>query len=119
MTIPDDIARDYLAAWNASNEVERLRLLDGWAEEARYIDPLMQGVGRESIAAMIAGARAQFPGHGFTLKGTPDGHGSFVRFSWTLAPQDGAPVAHGTDIVRLDADGRIAEVIGFLDGSPA
>jgi hypothetical protein len=67
---------------------------------------------------MIAGARAQFPGHGFALAGTPDGHGRFVRFSWTLAPAGGAAIAGGTDVVRLDEVGRIAEVIGFLDRTP-
>ncbi|MFC7551640.1 hypothetical protein ACFQU7_03960 [Pseudoroseomonas wenyumeiae] len=36
---------------------------------------------------MIETARGSFPGHGFTLEGPPDGHGPFLRFSWTLAPQ--------------------------------
>jgi hypothetical protein len=117
MKSPHDIASAYLAAWNAPDEAARARALAGWAEDARYRDPLMNGEGRAGIAAMIAGARDQFPGHGFALTGTPDGHGSFVRFSWALAPAGGAPVAHGTDIVRLDANERIAEVIGFLDGT--
>ena len=64
---------------------------------------------------MIEGAREQFPGLPFTLHGIPDGHGPFVRFTWTLASTGGDAVAAGTDVVRLDADGRIGEVIGFLD----
>ncbi|MBN8903348.1 MAG: nuclear transport factor 2 family protein, partial [Rhodospirillales bacterium] len=94
-------------------------LAAGWAEDARYADPMMAGEGRHGIAGMIANARAQFPGHAFALRGKPDGHGAFVRFSWTLAPEGGAPVAGGTDVVRVGADGRIAEVIGFLDGGAA
>ena len=47
---------------------------------------------------MIAGARAQFPGHEFRPRGTPDGHGLFARFSWSLAPQGGTPVAGGTTL---------------------
>lgn len=116
MTDPDTLARDYLALWNDPDAASRNhRLSDGWTEDARYIDPMMAGEGHAGIAAMIADARAQFPGHAFTLRGAPDAHGSFVRFSWTLAPEHGAPIVSGTDIVRLAADGRIAEVIGFLD----
>lgn len=117
MTEPRTIATQYLALWNEADDDRRRALLaEHWAEDARYVDPMMQGSGREGVAAMIEGARAQFPGHRFDLTGTPDGHGEHVRFSWTLAPEQGAPIAGGTDMVRLDAKGRIAEVVGFLDG---
>lgn len=120
MTNPKKIADDYIALWNdAADASRRARLSAGWTADARYVDPMMTGEGHDGIAAMIAGARAQFPGHGFALTGAPDGHGEFVRFSWTLAPASGAAVAAGIDVVRLDASGRIAEVIGFLDGSVA
>lgn len=120
MIEPDTVAHDYLALWNeADGNPRRIRLVVGWAPNARYVDPMMQGEGIDGIAAMIGGARAQFPRHVFTLAGVPDGHGGFVRFSWTLAPEDGVAVAGGTDIVRLDEANRIAEVIGFLDGAGA
>jgi len=119
MTDPKTIADRYLAAWNEPDDhARRQQLGRDWSPEARYADPLMAGTGPDGIATMIEAARSQFPGHGFTLAGDPDGHGAFVRFSWTLAPQGGAPVGGGTDIVRLDDQGRIAEVIGFLDGAP-
>jgi len=119
MTDSKNIADAYIALWNdADADSRRARLSAGWSADARYADPLMRGEGHDGIAAMIAGARAQFPGHGFALAGTPDSHGPFVRFSWTLAPASGAAVAAGTDVVRLDGAGRIAEVIGFLDGAP-
>ena len=79
----------------------------------------MSGTGADGIAAMIEGARAQFPGHCFELRGTPDGHNGHVRFSWSLVSGEGRPVAGGTDIVRLDHSGRIAAVTGFLDTLPA
>ena len=119
MTDPVNVAETYLAAWNEPDDARRLTLMAGWTDQASYVDPLMQGEGRDGIAAMIAAARTQFPGHAFTLSGTPDGHGDHVRFSWALAPEGGAPVAHGTDMVRLDREGRIAEVVGFLDGGAA
>jgi len=120
MADPNTVARAYLALWNDADDASRAeRIARGWREQARYADPMMTGEGHDGIADMITGARSQFPGHVFTLIGTPDGHGRFVRFSWTLAEKSGEPVAGGTDVVRLDQDGRIAEVIGFLESRAA
>lgn len=120
MSNHDDIVERYLAIWNEGDDTRRRDLIAGaWAEDARYSDPLMAGEGHDGIAAMIAGARAQFPGHRFHLAGTPDGHGANVRFSWSLAPEGGAIVARGTDFAMLDAGGRLTRVTGFLDQLPA
>ena len=117
---PMAIAMTYLATWNEADDLRRRKMLDrGWAGDARYVDPPMHGEGREGIARMIEAARLRFPGHGFALSGTPGGRGAHVRLSWTLAQAGGTPVAGGTDMVRLDGEGRIAEVVGFLDGAPA
>ncbi|MEL4891992.1 nuclear transport factor 2 family protein [Xanthomonas protegens] len=116
MNDPNLLARAYLALWNDADAASRdRRLADGWIPDACYADPMMTGAGHDGIAAMIAAARAQVPGHRFALRGAPDAHDPFVRFSWTLSPEHGAPIAVGTDIARLAADGRIADVIGFLD----
>ncbi len=96
---PLEIAETYLATWNEADDTSRqAAIARNWSASARYADPIMSGDGRDGIAAMISAARAQFPGHGFALRGAPDGHGSWVRFSWDLAPENGAPVAGGTDI---------------------
>ena len=117
---PESVARNYIAVWNQANsDQRRADLAQDWAPDARYADPLMAANGRDAIGAMIDQARTQFPGHAFALKGQPDSHRDFVRFSWTLAPEGGQAVAGGTDVVKLDAEGRIAEVIGFLDSAPA
>jgi hypothetical protein len=118
MQDPNTLAEAYLAAWNEPDIASRrLLMARHWSEQARYTDPLMQAEGRDGIAGMIEAARAGFPGHGFTLRGTPDGYGNFLRFGWVLAPAGGAPVAMGSDVLRLDAEGRIADVIGFLDAA--
>jgi hypothetical protein len=120
MTPLRTIADTYLALWNeADAKARRALAARTWRPDAHYADPLMQGEGHEGICAMIEAARAQFPGHAFTLRGEPDGHGAWVRFSWSLAPAGGQPVAGGTDVARLDGDGRFAQVTGFLDGAPA
>lgn len=110
-----DTATDYLAVWNEAEPSARRHRLEAWHPDVCYRDPLMQADGRAALGEMIEGARAQFPGLSFHLDGTVDGHGAFARFSWTLAPDAGPAVAAGTDVVRLDGDGRIVEIIGFLD----
>ena len=119
MSTSHAVANAYLALWNESSTQRRSELLrEGWSERARYVDPIMQGEGHAGIAAMIEGAREQFPGFRFELAGNPDGHGSYARFSWRLISPNGDDVAGGTDMVRLGTDGRIKEVIGFLDRAP-
>jgi hypothetical protein len=115
-----DIAARYLDAWNEADDTSRRNLIAAtWTENARYVDPLMSGEQHEGLSAMIAAARAHFPGHRFSLAGTPDGHGDHLRFSWSLAPEGGAPVARGTDFATLDAEGRLMSVTGFLDQNAA
>jgi hypothetical protein len=112
------IAETYLAAWNEEDNERRRHLIgQAWAENSRYVDPLMQGEGQQGIAAMIEAARQKFPGYRFVLAGTPDGHGKFTRFSWRLISPEGDDVAGGTDVVSHDAEGRIENVVGFLDGA--
>ena len=118
MTTPLALADRYLAIWNEADAGRRQALIAAlWSPQGRYADPMMSGEGHDGIARMIEAARSQFPGLRFAARGEPDGHGPFARFSWSLGPAGGTPVAGGTDVARLDADGRIVEVIGFLDGS--
>ena len=54
MRTPQDIAADYLAAWNSTDDTERRALLGAWAPDAAYRDPLMSGAGREGSASSCA-----------------------------------------------------------------
>jgi len=112
------VAERYLATWNEGDDARRQALVAAlWSPQGRYVDPLMSGQGHDGIARMIAAARKQFPGLVFTVRGQADGHGPFARFSWSLGPAGGAPVAGGTDVARLDDAGRVVEVVGFLDAA--
>ncbi|MEA2775799.1 MAG: hypothetical protein QOF90_1205 [Acetobacteraceae bacterium] len=114
-----ELAQRYIAAWNETDGTARRRLVDGlWTEDARYADPMMQAEGQDCIAGLIGGVHSQFPGYSFALTGQADGHGPFVRFSWSLAPADGQVVARGTDFAKVAEDGRLAQVTGFLDQIP-
>lgn len=110
------IAERYLAIWNETDGAARRAMIAGlFAADACYVDPMMAGSGIDGIDSMIGAALQQFPGHRFSLHGTPDGHHDVVRFSWTLAPGGAPPVAQGTDVARVDGGGRLREVTGFLD----
>ncbi|MEU9502344.1 nuclear transport factor 2 family protein [Streptomyces sp. NPDC048196] len=115
----DAVAR-YFEAWNATEE-EALgkAVAAAFDEQATYTDPLADVAGHDGLAAVIAGAHAQFPGFVFRQLGDVDGHHDVVRFGWELVAPDGtAPVA-GFDVARLTDDGRIRTVAGFLDRVPA
>ncbi|MET9827741.1 nuclear transport factor 2 family protein [Streptomyces sp. NPDC006385] len=111
----------YFEAWNAREPQERARAVaTAWAPEGGYTDPLAEVRGHEGIVAVVAAAQAKFPGFAFRLTGSVDGHHDTARFSWELVSEadEAAPVA-GSDVITLDAEGRITSVLGFLDRVPA
>jgi hypothetical protein len=118
MDMPDvaTLIDGYIAMWNETDP-ERRRALVGrtWTDDARYLDPLMEGEGPDGIDAMIAGVQQQFPGHRFKLASGPDAHHDRVRFSWHLVADGGAAVATGIDFGTVAGDGRLQSVTGFLE----
>jgi hypothetical protein len=118
MNTPAHIATQYLAVWNERDAAaRRAQVARTFSHDASYLDPMMRGEGHDGIDAMIAAAQGQFPGYRFELHGTPDGHNDVVRFSWALGLPGSAPVAHGTDVAYVAADGRLARVTGFLNAA--
>ncbi len=111
------LVADYIATWNETDPRRRRALVDEtFADDASYLDPLMDGSGPAGIDAMIAAAQAQYPGTRFELAGAPDEHHGRVRFSWHLRPADGGDaLATGHDFGTLAEDGRLREVTGFLE----
>lgn len=119
MTDARTIAESYIAVWNETEASRRAALLEtNWARQARYIDPVMRGDGREEIGQLIGAVHQRFPGFRFSLIGEPDGFDGHVRFSWGLGPAGEDAIVKGSDVAVLE-DGRIASVIGFLDEVPA
>jgi hypothetical protein len=107
----------YIATWNEPDADRRRALAEEtFSPDGSYVDPLMSGEGAEGIAAMIGGARAQFPGHRFVLAVPPDAHHDVVRFAWQLVGEaDGSTVAVGQDFATVADDGRLRSVVGFLE----
>lgn len=116
---PTLIARAYLETWNETDGSKRLALLQRhWTDDATYVDPLMGAEGSEQISALVAAVHQRFPGFRFEAIGTPNGHGRYVRLSWSLGPAGTQPPIEGSDVVVLE-EGRIRQVIGFIDRAPA
>ncbi|MET8306583.1 nuclear transport factor 2 family protein [Micromonospora sp. NPDC005173] len=115
----DELAERYIAMWNESDPARRRRdINDLWAPEGRYVDPLAVAEGREAIDATIAAVQNQFPGMTFRLAGPVDGHHNQVRFTWELGPEAVEAPIVGFDVATIDEDGRLTQVLGFLDRVP-
>ena len=79
----EKVADRYIALWNEPDaDARRRAVAELWTEDGAYTDPLAAAEGHEAIEAVIAGAREQFPGHGFKLIGDVDAHHDVVRFWW-------------------------------------
>jgi hypothetical protein len=116
MSDTEAIVKTYIAMWNeADPRLRRELVAQTLTDDASYLDPVMAGEGIDGIDEMIAGAQQHFPGHRFALVSGPDGHHDRVRFSWSLAPAGGDPVAIGTDFATVADDGRMRSVTGFLE----
>ncbi|MFJ9820923.1 nuclear transport factor 2 family protein [Streptomyces sp. NPDC101151] len=110
----------YFEAWNATEpEALQKAVAAAWTADGSYTDPLADVRGHEQIAAVIAAAHEQFPGFAFRPLGAVDGHHDIARFGWELVNEaDGSAPVAGFDVVTLDGEGRIRQVLGFLDRLP-
>ncbi|PTM93225.1 nuclear transport factor 2 family protein [Streptomyces sp. VMFN-G11Ma] len=110
----------YFEAWNSAGTEELTKAVAAaWTADGTYTDPLADVAGHEQIAAVITAAHEQFPGFTFRPSGAVDGHHDTARFSWELVAEDGSAPVAGFDVITLDEDGRIRNVLGFLDRVPA
>jgi len=117
----ESAAARYFEAWNATEpEALRKAVAAAWTADGGYTDPLADVRGHEGVTAVITAAHEQFPGFVFRPLGTVDGHHDTARFGWELVSEaDGSAPVAGFDVVTLDAEGRIRQVLGFLDRVPA
>jgi hypothetical protein len=116
MTEVATVVDDYIAIWNEGDDERRREIIARtYADDATYVDPLLQGDGPDGINAMIAGAQEQFPGHRIELTAGPDVHHDRVRFAWRMLDPNGATAIAGVDFATLTDDGRLREVTGFLE----
>jgi hypothetical protein len=116
----DSMVERYLAVWNETDPAARRAAIDDvFADGVRYVDPLAAVDGRDALDGLIGAVQQQFPGLTFAPGGAADGHHDQARFTWNLGPAGGEPLVVGFDVASLDGDGRIREVLGFIDKAPA
>ena len=118
MTSPTELVDRYIAAWNETDAPRRKDLIDRtWTDDALYLDPVMEGVGKSGINVMIEGVQKKFPGWQFQRTSDVDAHHDCLRFTWVLGPDGGAPIAGGVDF-GVTCDGLLRKVTGFLNFAP-
>ncbi|GAB2457676.1 nuclear transport factor 2 family protein [Jatrophihabitans fulvus] len=111
---------DYLACWNETDpSARRERMAALFTPDATYVDPLAVAEGLDQLDATIGAVQRQFAGMVFTPHGDADAHHDQVRFGWGLGPAGAEPLVLGFDVVVTAADGRIEQVLGFLDRVPS
>jgi hypothetical protein len=109
----------YLAMWNETDPARRADLIrQAWADDGRYVDPLLEAMGHTALGDMVAGVHEQFPGHRFRRTSGIDTHHDQVRFAWELAAPDGAVAVAGVDVGALAPDGRLSAIAGFFGELP-
>lgn len=109
----------YLEFWNTANAAEQRTLA------ARTF---VAGVGYHAPIGLLAGTEAliafrdQFadhqPDYVFKARAEPAAHHDRARLEWELVVS-GQTFATGTDVLEVDAEGRITSITGFLDDAPA
>jgi len=120
MSDVNELVERYLAAWNETDPAARAALVaEVFTSDAAYTDPLVAVRGHAGLEATIAAVQGQFAGLVFTSGGAVDAHHDIARFTWHLGPQGGEPLVIGFDVAVLGEDGRITQVLGFLDKVPA
>lgn len=117
----NELVGRYLTAWNATDPSTRAALVaEVFTEDAEYIDPLVSVRGHAGLAATIAAVQGQFAGLEFSPGATTvDAHHDIVRFTWNLGRPGAEPLVIGFDVAVIAEDGRISQVLGFLDQVPA
>lgn len=116
-----NVVETYLKAWNERvPERRRALVAEAFAEDATYVDAARSGTGADGIDTMIAGAQEEHPGVELVLVGEPDHHHGHVRFVWHLRPAGTDTVALiGHDFASVAPDGRLKDVVGFVEAPAA
>jgi hypothetical protein len=115
------VVATYIAAWNERDPKRRRDLVaQTWTDRGSYVDAHRRGEGHDSIDAMIKTVQDSLPGYTLRLISGIEAQNGYVRFSWAAGGSAEAPLyIGGTDFVTLASDGRMQQVAGFIDASPA
>jgi uncharacterized protein YndB with AHSA1/START domain len=106
----------FLRAWTEADAERRTQLIaQSFAERGRYRDLHASLDGREALHAWMGFTQQLFPGCRLARTGPIEQTHHYARFPWAAALPDGNVVATGADYLELDANGQLANVVGFWD----
>ena len=109
----------HLKAYCEPDPATRAELLAAvWAPTGALFDPPFEGEGLDAIAAMTDVVLTHYAGHTFHWTTDVDAHHTFARYGWELVAPDGTAAVTGTDIVEIDAEGRLTRIVGFFGPLP-
>ena len=81
---------EYVAAWNEPDAATRLKILERcWADDAAYVDPIVELRGRSALSEHISKVQAGRPGARLEMMSGVELHHHVVRFLWRLVGADG------------------------------
>ena len=113
VTEPEDAISGFIAAWNADDDEERLRLLQAaCAADAVFVSPQGVTCGCAPMSTSIGAFRRAFP-RARVVAGPADAHHGYTRFRWATVWNDGRPDLRGDDYAALDEASRIRELTSF------
>jgi hypothetical protein len=110
---------EYVAAWNEPDAAIRLEILERcWADDAAYVDPNVELRGRSALCEHISKVQKGRPGARIEMMSGVDLHHHVVRFLWRLVRADGSCGETSIDFGEVDANGRLAKIVGFFGEAP-
>lgn len=122
MTTIEETVQKYVASWSEPDPaIRRATVAELWSPDALYKNATTEFPGRKGIEEAVQEVWDLFTSKGFTVQvGRVDANHEAVRYTWELfAPGATAePVALGTQVVTLDAEGRMVRDYQFVDKAP-
>jgi uncharacterized protein YndB with AHSA1/START domain len=104
----------WFAAWSDPNAETRNTTLDAaGTRDIRFYDRFSTLAGEDDVKAHLAAVHQFMPGMRLERRGAIRHCQSRVLADWVALGADGQERGRGTNLFVLDADGRIAEVVGF------
>jgi len=109
-----ELADRWFAAWNEPDEAARRRAL----AEVASADVLFQDAyglarGLEQLLAHVTATRQHMPGIVLERDGAPRHCQGLALVDWLAKGPNAQPLARGTNVFELRADGRIERVVGL------
>jgi nuclear transport factor 2 (NTF2) superfamily protein len=117
----EEIVEKYVATWAEPDaEIRRKTIAELWAIDCVYSNTATVFRGREGIEEAVTEAYDHFVPQGFGFRVAKiDVTQEAVRYQWEVFPVAGGEATmKGTQVVIIDADGRMARDHQFIDMAP-